>query len=151
MVCAKQIFEFISYFFDDHFVITTISIPADRSATRMLPKIPEALPRELTTTATTRASGSTRSVRSAKNWATLQSPRISRNIRRSTRVTLAMSARSSESGCRRAGASLRDIWEIQQILGEERTRERSRDADKITLKQNFTCENPINYSHGEVF
>lgn len=119
-ICAKQIFEFISYFFDDHFVIKD-SIPAevsDEDAAEILRKYLETYDHNDDQSQwfdKIRAIGEELGYAAKPKDFKKNPDQYKGHVGHvSTVIRLAVMGRSQSP----------DIWEIQQILGEDRTRER---------------------------
>lgn len=119
-ICAKQIFEFISYFFDDHFVIED-SIPAevsDEDAAEILRKYLETYDHNDDQSQwfdKIRAIGEELGYAAKPKDFKKNPDQYKGHVGHvSTVIRIAVMGRSQSP----------DIWEIQQILGEDRTRER---------------------------
>ena len=119
-ICAKQIFEFISYFFDDHFVIED-SIPAevsDEDAAEILRKYLETYDHSDDQSQwfdKIRAIGEELGYAAKPKDFKKNPDQYKGHVGHvSTVIRIAVMGRSQSP----------DIWEIQQILGEDRTRER---------------------------
>ena len=119
-ICAKQIFEFISYFFDDHFVIED-SIPAevsDEDAAEILRKYLETYDHsddQRQWFDKIRAIGEELGYAAKPKDFKKNPDQYKGHVGHvSTVIRIAVMGRSQSP----------DIWEIQQILGEDRTRER---------------------------
>lgn len=119
-ICAKQIFEFISYFFDDNFVIED-SIPAevsDEDAAEILRKYLETYDHSDDQSQwfdKIRAIGEELGYAAKPKDFKKNPDQYKGHVGHvSTVIRIAVMGRSQSP----------DIWEIQQILGEDRTRER---------------------------
>lgn len=119
-ICAKQIFEFISYFFDDHFVIED-SIPeevSDEDAAEILRKYLETYDHSDDQSQwfdKIRAIGEELGYAAKPKDFKKNPDQYKGHVGHvSTVIRIAVMGRSQSP----------DIWEIQQILGEDRTRER---------------------------
>jgi glutamyl-tRNA synthetase len=119
-ICAKQIFEFISYFFDDHFVIED-SVPeevSDEDAAEILRKYLESYNHSDDQSQwfdKIRAIGEELGYAARPKDFKKNPDQYKGHVGHvSTVIRIAVMGRSQSP----------DVWEIQQILGEDRTRER---------------------------
>ena len=135
LVYAKQIFDFISYFFDDYFVITD-QIPeqiSDADATEILKRYLESYDQsddqsqwfdKIRTIA--EDMGYAAKPKDYKKHPEEYKGHVGHV---STVIRLAVAGRSQSP----------DIWEIQQILGEEKTRQRVEMLIGKVLKSGYGC------------